>query len=241
MTARGLQLPERDLFAGAVDPGAALGFVALLLNALREVLTSSLLILLTVVFILLEVSTFRTKLRRAFDVPEATFPAINLFVAGMKQYFFIKTLTSLITGTLIAVWLSAVGVDFPLLWGFFAFLLNYIPNIGSFVAAIPATLLALVQISAGAALTAALGFLIVNVSVGNLLEPRWMGQGVGLSPLVVFLSLLVWGWILGPVGLLLSVPLSVTLKIALESSEETLWIAVLMGPENPSPGTPLTS
>ena len=150
----------------------------------------------------------------------------------MKQYLVIKTLVSLVTGILVAVWLAILGVNFPLLWGLLAFLLNYIPNIGSILAAIPASLLALVQISLGAALLVVLGFLVINVVMGNVIEPRWTGRGVGLSPLVVFFSLIFWGWVLGPMGLILSVPLTVTVKIALESSEETRWVAVLLGPEN---------
>ncbi len=227
----GLDIPDQGALLNRIDPAAALGLAATLFDGLRDLLTNGVLILLTVVFILLEVSTFRAKLQRAFDVPGATFPPIAAFMQGMKQYFVIKTAVSLITGTAVAVWLAILGIDFPLLWGLLAFLLNYIPNIGSIVAAIPPMLLALVQVSPGSALLVGLGYLVVNMVMGNFIEPRWMGHGVGLSPLVVFLSLVFWGWILGPVGLLLSVPLTMTLKIAFESSDETRWLAVLIGPE----------
>lgn len=227
----GMVVPDEGAILDRIDPGAALGLAATLLNGVQDVLTNGLLILITVVFILLEVSTFRVKLQRALDAPGATFPPIAAFMQGMKQYFVIKTAVSLLTGTFVAVWLATLGVDFPLLWGLLAFLLNYIPNIGSVLAAIPAMLLALVQLGVGSAILVALGFLIVNFVMGNLVEPRWVGHGVGLSPLVVFLSLVLWGWILGPVGLLLSVPLTMTLKIALESNDETRWVAVLIGPE----------
>ena len=147
---------------------------------------------------------------------------------------------SLITGTLVALWVTLLGIDFPLLWGLLAFLLNYIPNIGSILAAVPVMLLALVQFGVGSALLVAVGFLAINMVMGNLIEPRVLGHGVGLSPLVVFLSLVVWGWVLGPVGLLLSVPLTMTLKIALESSDETRWLAILLGPERiPEPAPEL--
>ncbi|MDX1440115.1 MAG: AI-2E family transporter, partial [Rubricoccaceae bacterium] len=161
----------------------------------------------------------------------ATFPQIRQFTEGMKQYLVIKTMVSLLTGTIVALWLTIVGVDFPLLWGLLAFLLNYIPNIGSILAAIPVVLLALVQLGLGSAVLVAVGFLVINMVIGNVIEPRWTGHGVGLSPLVVFFSLVFWGWVLGPIGLILSVPLTVTLKIALESSPETQWLAVLLGPE----------
>ena len=118
-----------------------------------------------------------------------------------------------------------------MLWGLLAFLLNYVPNIGSVIAAVPAVLFAAVQLGPGAALWAAAGYLVMNVAVGSILEPRFMGRGLGLSALVVFLSLVFWGWVLGPVGMFLSVPLTMMIKIALDSHPDTHWIAVLLGPE----------
>ncbi|MEJ2153549.1 MAG: AI-2E family transporter, partial [Gemmatimonadota bacterium] len=117
----------------------------------------------------------------------------------------------------------------PVLWGLLAFLLNYIPTIGSFIAAIPAVMLGFIQFGLGRALIAAAGYAVINIVIGNLLEPRVMGKGLGLSTLVVFLSLLFWGWVLGPVGMILSVPLTMTIKIALQNSSRTRWVAVLLG------------
>jgi predicted PurR-regulated permease PerM len=138
-------------------------------------------------------------------------------------------MVSLATGVLVAVWLVVLGLDYPLLWGLLAFLLNYVPNIGSIIAAVPAVLLAVVQLGILRALLVAAGFLVVNLVMGGAVEPRFMGRGLGLSTLVVFLSLLFWGWLLGPVGMLLSVPLTMTVKIALDSREDTRWAAVLLG------------
>src|SRR5690606_25965574 len=228
----GLPVSNREGLLDAVDPGAALGLAAVLLNEVGALLTNGVLVMLAVVFILLEVGSFRYKARRALGMPEATFPQLAAFMHAMKRYIVIKTEVSLITGVLVAVWLAILGVDFPLLWGLIAFLLNYIPNIGSIIAAIPGTLLALVQLGLWPAFLVALGYLAINMVMGNFLEPRWMGHGVGLSPLVVFLCLIGWGWVLGPVGLLLSVPLTMTVKIAAESFPETRWLAVLLGPED---------
>ena len=114
-------------------------------------------------------------------------------------------------------------------------MLNYVPTIGSIIAAIPPILLALIQISPGAAGAVAVGFVVLNVVMGNAVEPRFMGKGLGLSTLVVFLSLVVWGWILGPVGMLLSVPLTMTAKIALEANPGTEWLARLLGPADALP------
>ena len=131
-----------------------------------------------------------------------------------------------------------LGVDYPVLWGVLAFLLNYVPNIGSIIAAAPAVLFALVQLGPGAALWSAAGYLVVNVLVGSVIEPRFMGRGLGLSTLVVFLSLIFWGWALGLVGMFLSVPLTMMIKIALDSRPDTHWIAVLLGPEGAAEGGP---
>lgn len=228
----GLAVPDRSGLLEAVDPGAALGLAAALLGEVGVLLVDGTLALVAVVFILLEAGSFRQKVRHALGAPEATFPQLGAFMTGIKQYFVIKTAVSLLTGTFVAVYLALLGVDFPLLWGLLAFLLKYIPNIGAVLSGIPPTLLALVQLGFWPAAVVAIGFLVIEMVMGNFLEPRWMVHGVGLSPLVVFLCLLAWGWVLGPVGLLLSVPLTMTLKIAAESHPETRWLAVLLGPED---------
>jgi AI-2 transport protein TqsA len=212
-----------------IDPGWAMGMAATMLNALRDVLTNTFLIFLTVTFILLEASTFPVKITAAFGRGEEHMAAFREFLVNLGRYLGIKTVVSLATG--ISAWLLtwAIGLDFPLLWGLLAFLLNYIPVIGSIIAAIPPVLLALLQFGPGAALGVAVGYMIINVTYANVIEPRMMGYGVGISPLVVLLSIVFWGWVFGPVGMLLSVPLTMTLKIALESNEDTRWVAVLLG------------
>jgi len=226
----GINVPEGSL-QEAFNPGAAMKMVARLLTGLGSVLTNAFLILLTVIFILFEASGFSAKLRATVADPDRSFETIDKFLSTIQRYMAIKTVVSLATGIAITVWLVILGVDYPLLWGLLAFLLNYVPNIGSLLAAVPAVLLALLQLGVGPALLAALGYLVVNIVIGTVIEPRFMGRGLGLSTLIVFLSLVFWGWVLGPVGMLLSVPLTMTVKIALDSSEDTRWIAVLMGPE----------
>ena len=153
------------------------------------------------------------------------------FLDSVNSYMAIKGWVSLATGLIIAIWLTILDVDYPLLWGLLAFLFNFVPNIGSIIAAIPAVLLALVQFGPGAAMAAGAGYVAVNIIMGNVIEPRFMGKGVGLSTLVVFISLVFWGWVLGPVGMLLSVPLTMIVKLALEARQDTRWIAVLLGPD----------
>ncbi|HEC15048.1 MAG TPA: AI-2E family transporter [Sedimenticola sp.] len=220
---------SREAANKLLDPAKAMKMAAQGLSSLGGMLTNAFLILLTVIFILLEASSFPSKLQLALDDPQASFSRLEHVTDNIKRYMAIKTLTSLLTGLAVAAWLWVIGVDYPVLWGTLAFLLNYVPNIGSIIAAIPALLLALVQLGPGAALWSGMGYLVVNGLVGNIIEPRFMGRGLGLSTLVVFLSLVFWGWVLGPVGMFLSVPLTMTVKIALDSSEETRWIAILLG------------
>jgi len=214
-----------------VNPGAVMQLVAAMLGGLGGVLKNAFLITLTVIFILLEASSFPAKLRAAKRSPQASFPSIAAFTNALKGYLAIKTVVSLITGILAAIWVAILGLDFPLLWGLLAFLFNYVPTIGSILAAVPPLLLALIQLSPASAVLIALGYLCINFIFGSLIEPRFMSRGLGLSTLVVFLSLVFWGWVLGPVGMLLSVPLTMTAKIGLESHEETQWIAILLSSE----------
>ncbi len=221
--------PSVESISDMIDPGWAMGLVAGLLNGLRDVLTNAFLIIFTMIFILLEASTAKTKFEAAFGTSADNLEEVRYFMKNLGRYLGIKTLVSLATGICAGVLTWSLGLDFPLLWAMLAFLLNYVPTIGSIIAAVPAVLLALIQIGPGAAGATALGFVIINIVFGNFLEPRLMGYGVGISPLVVFVGLVAWGWIFGPVGMLLSVPLTMTLKMALESDEQTRWIAVLLG------------
>jgi AI-2 transport protein TqsA len=220
---------EADKIAQVFNPSRILKLVANTLNGLGGMLTNTFFIFLTFIFILLEAAGFPHKLRAIFNDKNSDFGKYTQITTGVNRYLGIKTLTSLATGIIIYTWLAVQGVDFPVMWGVFAFLLNYIPNIGSIIAAVPAVLLALIQLGPLAAGIAALGFLLVNILVGSVIEPKVMGQGIGLSVLVVFLSLAFWGWVLGPVGMLLSVPLTMAVKIALSGNESTKWLSILLG------------
>ena len=211
------------------NPSALLGFAGSALANLGNLMTNAFLILLTVVFILAEEVGFADKIKLASSRYEKTLDALNRFKVSVNRYMAIKTLLSLATGLLLMLWLWVLDVDYFVLWGLLAFLLNFIPTLGSILAAVPPVLLALVQLGVGEAALTAAGFVVVNVVLGNVLEPRMMGKGLDLSALVVFLSLVFWGWILGSIGMLLSIPLTMTVKIALESFEETRWVGVMLG------------
>ena len=213
-----------------LDVGAIMRLTAATLNNLSGVLTNGFLILMIVIFMLLEASSFSMKLKSIVGDRHSNLSRLDQVLNNINHYMAIKTVVSLATAVVVAVWLLILGVNYPLLWGLLAFLLNYVPNIGSIIAAIPAVLLAFVQLGSLSALATGGGYLAVNMIMGNFVEPRFMGKGLGLSTLVVFLSLLFWGWVLGPVGMLLSVPLTIVVKIVLDGNDETRWLAILLGP-----------
>lgn len=222
---------DRQQLMDYLDPGALMSMTIRLLSGLGGVMGNLFLILLTVVFMLLEASSISGKIHLALHDPEMKLRQIDRFLAAVNRYLAIKTLVSLGTGLAVGVLLWALDVRYFVLWSVLAFLLNYIPNIGSIIAALPVIAQVVVFQGPMTALLVAAGYMVINTVVGSVIEPRWMGRDLGLSTLVVFLSLIFWGWLLGTVGMLLSVPLTIIVKIALESTDEGRWLAVLLGPE----------
>jgi AI-2 transport protein TqsA len=226
---------HRIIIPGGLDellfsPGRLMNLVTGLLVGLASFMSMAFLVALITLFLLAEASGMPRKLRALPGQADSDLHRYSRIMAEVQRYLAIKTLTSLATGVLIGLWALFIGLDFPLFWGLTAFLLNYVPTIGSLVAAIPAVLLALVQLGPGGAALTASGYLVVNTVIGSLVEPQVMGRGLGLSPFVVLMSLLFWGWVWGPIGMLLSLPLTMVLKILLEHSRELAWVAVLLGP-----------
>ena len=211
-----------------IDPNAVMTLVTSLLTQLSNAMSSIFLLLLTVVFMLLEVPQLPAKLQQLMSRPVEGMGAIQRAIDSVSHYLVLKTAISLVTGLVVWGMLVLLDVRFAFMWGLLAFALNYIPNIGSMLAAIPPILQVLVFGGLYEALVVLAGYLIVNLVFGNILEPRVMGRGLGLSTLVVFLSLIFWGWLLGPVGMLLSVPLTIIAKIALEQTSGGQSIAFLL-------------
>lgn len=220
-----------DIVREYFDPSVAMNMVTNMLSGFGSVLANVFLLLLTIIFMLTEAPELPKKLHVAFRDPEMKLKSLDKFIHSVNRYMVIKTFVSLGTGLFVMFSLWIIGVDFFVLWGVLAFLLNYIPNIGSIIAAVPAVILAFLQLSLGHAAVVAGVYVAVNTVMGNVVEPRFLGRGLGLSTLVVFLSLIFWGWLLGTVGMLLSVPLTMILKIALENSPQGSWFAVLLSSE----------
>ncbi len=219
-----------DRLTQLFDPAKVLDFTASTLGQLGNVMSNTALIFFIVLFILLEMNGIALKARViGATSSKRSLENLSRIEKSVRHYLVIKTFVSLLTGILVGLFLWILGVEYPVLWGLIAFLLNYIPNIGSIIAAIPAVMFAWIQLGFASAVWALIIYAMVNLFIGYLVEPRVMGKGMGLSTLVVFLSLILWGYMLGIVGMFLSVPLTMTIKIILEYNESTRPLAALLG------------
>ena len=225
---RGIEVTGEKL-SEIIAPAKVMGYTAGALSQLGGVMSNTLTIFFLLLFLLLELDSFSIKTRAIAANTNVSVAYLNTIGKSIRHYLSIKTVMSLLTGLIIWIGLMIVGVDYAIIWALVAFLLNYIPNIGSIIAALPAVLFALIQLGVGGAVWTIIIFASVNMIVGNLIEPKMMGQGLGLSTFVVFVALIFWGFVLGTVGMFLSVPLTMSIKIMLEQKESTKWIAVFLG------------
>ena len=208
--------------------GYAVRMFGNLVGTLNSFMRNGVVILLILVFMLFEAAGLPAKMAAISGRDQGDAEGTNQIADRIRRYVALKTIISLLTGALIVLLLKILGVKYAVMWGVLAFFFNFIPTIGSFIAAVPAVLFAMLDGGLSTAVWAGAGFLTVNGVVGNIIEPRVLGRGLGLSTLVVFLSLVFWGWVFGPIGMLLSVPLTMIAKIAAESSPETRWLSILL-------------
>lgn len=197
---------------------------------------SALLIMILTIFMLSEARMLGRQLRAVCEARGPDLQQMLHAAQDIQRYLGIKTIISLVTGVLAGFLCWAAGLDFFILWGILAFVLNYIPVVGSIIAGVPPVLLALLtQDGPGAALAIAIGYAAINVFLGNFIEPMLMGRRFGLSTLVILLAVLFWGWLWGPAGMLLAVPLTMVLKAGLEHSPDFRWLAIAISKEKTPP------
>lgn len=198
-----------------------------------SLLSNLVLVIFFMVFILLGAPHFEYKIKKAFSTSNAS--RVRNIMEGISfqvsRYLVLQTLISATTGFLVWTFLALMKVDFAITWGVLAFILNFIPTIGSIISSFPPILLALVQFhpAVGHAVAVALGLLAIQMVMGNFLSPKLMGDNLNLSPVVVLLFLLFWGWLWGVVGALLSVPLASIIKITCENVPQLHMISTFMG------------
>jgi len=220
-----------ETIIGGNDKNKVMGFVLSTLAAVQKVIGQVVFIALLTIFMIFELDVFPIKFKAIFGRKgkKGAEANLRLITLNITRYLGIKTISSSATAILIYISLKIIGVDYAVLWAMLAFLFNFIPNIGSMIAAIPALLFAWVQLGNTGFLWAGIAYLVVNMIIGSIIEPRILGKGMGLSTFVVFLSLVFWGWVLGPVGFFLSVPLTMVLKIILYSNESSKYFGILLG------------
>jgi len=226
-----LGFPQIQAGARLQQAANASGSIATsLLEEIGSIASSVLLVVFYVLFLLLESTVLPSKLETAFGAASPVSERLGRILASVQSYLVVQTALSALVGALVTVTLWLIGVDYALLWGVLAFLLNYVPNFGPILAAIPAVVMAFIQFGPGAqVLLTILAYVAIFIVVGSLLYPRVMGNRVGLSPLVVLVAMILWGWLLGPVGLILSVPLVAAVKIVADAYAPARWLAILLG------------
>jgi len=216
-------------------------FATSIVAEMGSFVSGALLVAFYVIFLLLESTVLPAKLDAAFGAASTVGDRLGRILASLQSYLVVQTMLSALVGVLVTVTLWLIGVDYALLWGVLAFLLNYVPNFGPILAAVPAVVMAFIQFGPSPqVLFTILAYVAIFIIVGSLLYPRVMGSRVGLSPLVVLVAMILWGWLLGPVGLILSVPLVASVKIVADAYPPARWLAILLGgaPEtsNSTPG-----
>ena len=217
-----------------INGARVMEYTARIFGKLGDMMSNEITIILLTLFLIAEMDVISLKIKVVAKRTKVNLEYLNTITAKIRHYLTIKTLVSLLTGVLVGISLAFIGVDYPILWGLVAFLLNYIPTIGSVIAAIPAVLFSILELGFPASYITIAIYLIINFVLGNIIEPKIMGKGLGLSTFVVFFSLIFWGFILGPVGMFLSIPLMIMIKILLENNSDTKWIATLLGTKRES-------
>ena len=221
---------DRQNLHAIIDPERILKLISSTLLELLGALGNLIVILIITVFMLIEAEALPQKLRRIAGNPDADLGEYMKVSQAVNDFLRVKTLMSLLTGVSVTIFLWILGVPYPFLWGVVAFLFNYVPQVGSIIAAVPAVLLALLTRDVTTALITGGCYVGLNTIIGNVIEPRMMGKVLGLSIFVTVISLVFWNWVLGPVGMLLSIPLTMVVKILLEHSEDMKPAAILLGP-----------
>ncbi|QDJ12513.1 hypothetical protein CEP45_01030 [Mergibacter septicus] len=221
-----LTLPKESLIKH-FDPNIVMGVIRSLLSGLSGAIANIFVLVLIVVFMLFEAQSAKQKLKKI--LPPHQMNSLQRVLNSVISYLAVKTFVSFLTGFSVWLVLTLLDIQYAVLWGTVTFLLNYIPNIGSILAAVPVIIQVLLLNGVSEAVLILFAFIVINMIIGNFIEPRLMGKTLGLSTLMIFISLIFWGWLLGTTGMLLSVPLTVAVKVGLEANPKTRNYASFLG------------
>jgi len=223
----GIAIEQKDIEA-MLEKSNISGIVKNLASQTSTQFSNIFLILFTVAFMLMESGAIKNKVKKILSKSKIDLEEGMQIIAKINTYFLIKVKTSLVTAIWVLVVLWYYDISYFYLWATLAFFLNFIPVVGSIFAAIPPIILAMMDQSMMTALWVAMWYITINMVIGNILEPRIMGKGLGLSALVIFLSMTLWGWVMGPTGMILSVPLTMAMQFLFAQYKETEWIALML-------------
>lgn len=233
----GVQLPS-EFYATLVQPQRLLEIAASWARNVTAWISVLFLMLLYLVFILVEAVSLPTKVAHVLGRTSRALAIGETVLLQVQRYLVLKTLISLLTGATIGISAALLGVDFAAFWGLLAFALNYIPTIGSIIAAVPAVAVATLQLGMERGLALAGVYLAANVVLGSVADPILIGRQLRLSPIVILVSLVFWGWTWGVAGAFLAVPLTITLRVGFQSAGRLSKLAALMGPLDPTGAAP---
>ncbi|MDG1901316.1 MAG: AI-2E family transporter [Bacteroidales bacterium] len=222
---------SKDKINDKLGSGVAFTYASRLLTKIGSLLGQITLLILIAAFILGETNSYPIKLKAILKFPDMSLNNITVISRNIRYYLGIKTLTGIIGGTSVAVVLVVMNVQYAVVWGLLVWVMRYIPNIGSAIASIPIFLFVLIQNGIMGVVYFGIAFAVINFTLGQIIEPKFLARGMKLSTLAVFLSLVFWGWILGDIGMLLAVPITMGMKISLETRENSKWMAIMLGSE----------
>ncbi len=225
--ARSMVKSPQEIF----DTQQMLELIQTLTSKVFSVMSITAIVLILMTFFLGEAPLFKRNMEKLTSSDTGKDQVLRALL-GIQRYLFIKTISSLATGGLAWGLCAAINVPFAFLWGVLAYVLNYVPTFGSIAAALPPILLAWLMHSWGDGFIVMAGYLIINFLIGNGVEPLFLGKQFGIATTVVLLSVILWGWVLGPIGMLLAVPITVLIKLAFENSKDLSWMATMISDDN---------
>ncbi len=227
---------QQQTISGALDPAQLEDFILSILSSLSSLASSFAFLVTLLLFLSLDASAFPAKLATAAESHGAFVSCLSHFASGVRRYLVVSTVFGLIVGVIDTAALALLGVPGAIVWGLLAFITNYIPNIGFVIGLIPPAVIALLEGGPGLMVAVIVIYCVVNFVIQTVIQPRIVGDTVGLSTTITFLSMIFWAWVLGPIGALLAVPMTLLLKaLLIEADPDARWLLPIISSESPKP------
>ena len=228
----GIGTAQIEQMASGVSSGKVLDFVGGVLDSMLSLLSLLLFIVALIIFMGLDGAAFPSRMERVRDGRGAAIDALTSFALGTRKYFAVSTVFGGIVAVLDGIALVILDIPGPVLWALLAFVTNYIPNIGFLIGLIPVAILALLTGGVGKMVTVIVVYCVLNAVIQSVIQPKYVGDSVGLTTTVSFLSLIVWAWVLGPIGAILAVPMTLLVKsVLVDVDPDARWLQLFLGDE----------